>query len=100
MIRTPASISATDKPSRILVIKTCISEPPAVPDRALPAMPRGDERNPIKSAFSAVPGLVCGTVGGGIVIPDKYSHPYLCRTQIILSLCCKFVLLFVNISVD
>ena len=53
-----------------------------------------------KECLSAVPGLVRGTVGGGIVIPDKYSHPYLCRTQIVISLCCKFVLLFVNISVD
>lgn len=51
MIRTPAGVSATDKPIGIPVIKTCISAPPTVPDRALPAMPRGDERNPIKSAF-------------------------------------------------
>lgn len=40
MIRTPAGVSATDKPSRIPVIKTYISAPPTVPDRALPAIPR------------------------------------------------------------
>ena len=40
MIRTPAGVSATDKPIGIPVIKTCISAPPTVPDRALPAMPR------------------------------------------------------------
>lgn len=40
MIRTPAGVSATDKPIGITVIKTYISAPPAVPDRALPAMPR------------------------------------------------------------
>ena len=39
MIRTPAGVSATDKPIRIPAIKTCISAPPTVPDRELPAMP-------------------------------------------------------------
>ncbi len=40
MTRTPAGVSATDKPIRIPVIKTCISALQTVPDRALPAIPR------------------------------------------------------------
>lgn len=40
MIRTPAGVSTTDKPIRIYVIKSCISVPPTVPDRELPAIPR------------------------------------------------------------
>ena len=40
MTRTPAGVSTTDKPIRIPAIKSCISAPPTVPDRALPAMPR------------------------------------------------------------
>lgn len=40
MIRTPAGVSATDKPIRIPAIKSYISAPQMVPDRELPAMPR------------------------------------------------------------